>query len=305
MFRSKESRNTTSWRCSPIQAAIFIWGTSVTTRSATLLPAISGRVAIRSCTQWVGMHSAFRPKMPRANAASIPRSGRAAISRRCAANCSGWPVHRLDPRVRDLRPVLLWATAETVLDLLRAGLADRRQSWVNWDPGRPDRAGERAGCRRPGMAVGRGRREAAVVAVVLPHHRSRAGIAGGVGFSRPVAGAGPDHAGALDRRSEGAKIRFALDKPAAGATTVEVYTTRPDTLFGMSFLAIAPEHPIAIAVAEANADAAAFVAECRAFGDERGCDRRCGEAGLRHRADRVASVRPGPPGGRSGSRISC
>jgi leucyl-tRNA synthetase len=46
-------------------------------------------------------------------------------------------------------------------------------------------------------------------------------------------------------RSEGARLSFALTQPEAGTTEVEVYTTRPDTLFGMSFLAIAPEHPLA------------------------------------------------------------
>ena len=47
---------------------------------------------------------------------------------------------------------------------------------------------------------------------------------------------------------------------------IKVYTTRPDTLFGMSFLAIAPEHPVAKAVAAVNAEAAAFVAECNSQG---------------------------------------
>ena len=53
---------------------------------------------------------------------------------------------------------------------------------------------------------------------------------------------------------------------SAAAETVEVYTTRPDTLFGMSFLAIAPEHPLAAAVAARDPEAAEFVAECRSRG---------------------------------------
>jgi leucyl-tRNA synthetase len=64
-------------------------------------------------------------------------------------------------------------------------------------------------------------------------------------------------------RSEGAEVTFPLDGAAGGIT---VYTTRPDTLFGMSFLAIAPEHPVAKAVAAGNADAAAFIAECNSQG---------------------------------------
>ena len=67
-------------------------------------------------------------------------------------------------------------------------------------------------------------------------------------------------------RSEGARLRFALDRPADGIHEIEVYTTRPDTLFGMSFLAIAPEHPLAAAVAARDPQAAAFIAECRRLG---------------------------------------
>ena len=48
--------------------------------------------------------------------------------------------------------------------------------------------------------------------------------------------------------------------------TAEVFTTRPDTLFGMSFLAVAPEHPIAAAVGAVDPAAAAFIAECRSLG---------------------------------------
>ena len=67
-------------------------------------------------------------------------------------------------------------------------------------------------------------------------------------------------------RSEGARVRFDLAAPVAGIEEVEVYTTRPDTLFGMSFLAVAAEHPIAAAVAATNNEAAAFVADCQSKG---------------------------------------
>jgi leucyl-tRNA synthetase len=65
-------------------------------------------------------------------------------------------------------------------------------------------------------------------------------------------------------RSEGAEITFPL--PDAPLPDITVYTTRPDTLFGMSFLAIAPEHPLAAAVAATNREAAAFIAECASQG---------------------------------------
>ncbi|CAM3281911.1 leucine--tRNA ligase [Methylobacterium mesophilicum] len=68
-------------------------------------------------------------------------------------------------------------------------------------------------------------------------------------------------------RSEGLEVRFALARPPAGAAeSVTVYTTRPDTLFGARFLAIAADHPLAAAVAANNPDLQAFIEECRRTG---------------------------------------
>ncbi|HEY8290396.1 MAG TPA: leucine--tRNA ligase, partial [Acetobacteraceae bacterium] len=67
-------------------------------------------------------------------------------------------------------------------------------------------------------------------------------------------------------RSEGARLHFDLVEPAGSIARTEVYTTRPDTLFGMSFLAVAPEHELAAAVAARDPKAAAFIAECRSRG---------------------------------------
>ena len=50
--------------------------------------------------------------------------------------------------------------------------------------------------------------------------------------------------------------------PSHARDPVEVYTTRPDTLFGASFLALAPDHPLALSIAASRPDVAAFVAEC-------------------------------------------
>ena len=65
-------------------------------------------------------------------------------------------------------------------------------------------------------------------------------------------------------RSQGLRFTFpfAGDSPE-GFDGVEVYTTRPDTLFGASFVAIAADHPLTEALAAANPQIAAFVAECR------------------------------------------
>jgi leucyl-tRNA synthetase len=64
-------------------------------------------------------------------------------------------------------------------------------------------------------------------------------------------------------RSEGVDISFDLVSDTAGYSNIEVYTTRPDTLFGASYLAIAAQHPIALAVGEVNADIAAFIEKCK------------------------------------------
>jgi leucyl-tRNA synthetase len=69
-------------------------------------------------------------------------------------------------------------------------------------------------------------------------------------------------------RSEGMLIRWALDAKTApkGHKELEVYTTRPDTLFGASFLAVAADHPIAKAASENNKALADFCDECRRMG---------------------------------------
>jgi leucyl-tRNA synthetase len=61
-------------------------------------------------------------------------------------------------------------------------------------------------------------------------------------------------------RSEGVEIKFGLND---SNDTLDVYTTRPDTLMGVSYLAVAAEHPIALKAAESNAELHAFVEECR------------------------------------------
>ncbi len=65
-------------------------------------------------------------------------------------------------------------------------------------------------------------------------------------------------------RSKGLQFRFAPVAPFA--TPIEVYSTRPDTIFGASFVAIAADHPIARELAETNAEAAAFIERCKAGG---------------------------------------
>ena len=69
-------------------------------------------------------------------------------------------------------------------------------------------------------------------------------------------------------RSEGLLIRFALERNTApnGEGELEIYTTRPDTLFGAKFMAVAPDHPLAKAASQKDAALAAFIEECRHTG---------------------------------------
>jgi len=69
-------------------------------------------------------------------------------------------------------------------------------------------------------------------------------------------------------KSEGLQIRWELDPETApdGETELEVYTTRPDTLFGASFMAIAADHPLAKKISAHNPELAAFCDEVRKVG---------------------------------------
>jgi leucyl-tRNA synthetase len=66
-------------------------------------------------------------------------------------------------------------------------------------------------------------------------------------------------------RSQGLEIEFSIDGDA-DARRLKVFTTRPDTLMGVTYLAIAAEHPLAKAAAESNPTLAAFIHECAQTG---------------------------------------
>jgi leucyl-tRNA synthetase len=79
-------------------------------------------------------------------------------------------------------------------------------------------------------------------------------------------------------RSEGADIKF---KIAGSDEELEVYTTRPDTLMGVTYVAVAAQHPLALKAAESNEALATFIEECKgqsvaeadvATMDKKGCD---------------------------------
>ena len=61
-------------------------------------------------------------------------------------------------------------------------------------------------------------------------------------------------------RSEGVELSFDIK---GSDTTLSVYTTRPDTLMGVTYVAVAAEHPLAIQAAENNTTISAFLNECK------------------------------------------
>lgn len=149
------------------------------------------------------------------------------------------------------------------LRFLADGLAYRRESWVNWDPV------DNTVLANEQVIDGRGWRSGA------PIERRKLSQ----WFLRITADAQSllDALATLDRwpervrlmqqnwigRSEGARIRFAIE---GRGDTLEVFTTRHDTLFGASFCAISPNHPLAAALAEGDAALRAFIAECSRLG---------------------------------------
>ncbi len=154
------------------------------------------------------------------------------------------------------------------LDMYGKGLAYRRSSKVNWDPV------DQTVLANEQVIDGRGWRSGALV-----EQRERQQWAFKITeFADDLIDAlktldkWPEKVRLMQEnwigRSEGLLIRWALEAGTApaGKTELEVFTTRPDTLFGASFLAIAPDHPLALAAAETNPAVAAFSEECRRMG---------------------------------------
>jgi leucyl-tRNA synthetase len=64
-------------------------------------------------------------------------------------------------------------------------------------------------------------------------------------------------------KSRGINMRFSLNEAIDGHQSFEVYTTRPDTLMGVTYLSLAPQHPIALALAKSNSALARFIQSCQ------------------------------------------
>ncbi|WP_426208093.1 leucine--tRNA ligase [Pseudomonas sp. TWR2-1-1] len=65
-------------------------------------------------------------------------------------------------------------------------------------------------------------------------------------------------------KSRGMEVQFPYDVDSIGeAGTLKVFTTRPDTLMGATYVAVAAEHPLATQAAQGNPELQAFIAECK------------------------------------------
>jgi leucyl-tRNA synthetase len=149
------------------------------------------------------------------------------------------------------------------LEFLKAGLAYRKESWVNWDPV------EHTVLANEQVIDGRGWRSGALVEKrLLAQWNLRI-----TAFSDELLAAletldrWPERVRLMQQkwigRSEGARVLFGI---AGQDAAIEVFTTRPDTLYGASFLALSPHHPLSQRLAERDPALAEFIAECDRLG---------------------------------------
>ncbi len=159
------------------------------------------------------------------------------------------------------------------LDFLEAGLVARKRSKVNWDPV------DHTVLANEQVVEGRGWRSGAIVEqreltqwFLKISDYSEDLLKALDGLDR-----WPEKVRLMQRiwigRSEGMLVRFAIDSAfapevarQAGAQELEVYTTRPDTLFGAKFMALAPDHPLASAAARHDPKLQVFIEDCKRVG---------------------------------------
>jgi leucyl-tRNA synthetase len=154
------------------------------------------------------------------------------------------------------------------IDFLEAGSITRKESSVNWDPV------DMTVLANEQVVDGRGWRSGAPVEkrkltqwfFRITDHAEDLLSAIDADLDK-----WPDRVRAMQRnwigKSEGAKLAWSLteDVPGYGGK-IDVFTTRPDTLFGASFLAIAADHPLTQELAAKNPALKSFVQECQRLG---------------------------------------
>ena len=149
------------------------------------------------------------------------------------------------------------------LDFLDKGLAYRKESWVNWDPV------DQTVLANEQVIDGRGWRTGAPVEkrklsqwfLRITHYAEE------LLDALATLDRWPEKVRLMQERwiGKSAGLRFRFDL-VDREDQVEVFTTRPDTLFGASFVALSPNHPLSTELAAKDPALAAFIAECNRIG---------------------------------------
>ncbi|NOZ31960.1 MAG: leucine--tRNA ligase [Alphaproteobacteria bacterium] len=154
------------------------------------------------------------------------------------------------------------------LDFYKAGLVARNKSKVNWDPV------DQTVLANEQVINGRGWRSGAEVEQkqLTQWFFKITDFAADLDKSLDELTGWPEKVRLMQRnwigRSEGMAIRFEFTAETAphAMAELEVYTTRPDTLFGASFMAVAPDHPLATAAAKERPELVEFISQCQRAG---------------------------------------
>ncbi|WP_227269929.1 leucine--tRNA ligase [Roseobacter weihaiensis] len=193
-----------------------------------------------------------------------------------------WTYQNIDDMIAQMKPLgfsldwsRLFATCDVdyygqqqalFLDMLEAGLVYRKNAVVNWDPV------DMTVLANEQVEQGRGWRSGALV--------ERREL---TQWFFKISDYSEELLSALDTlenwpakvrlmqenwigKSRGLQFAFSTIDAPDGHHRIEVYTTRPDTLMGASFVGISPDHPLAKVLERDNAEVAAFCAECRKGG---------------------------------------
>jgi leucyl-tRNA synthetase len=155
---------------------------------------------------------------------------------------------------------------EMFLDFMTAGLVERKSSKVNWDPV------DMTVLANEQVIDGRGWRSGALVEQreLSQWFLKISSMSEDLLSALDTLENWPEKVRLMQRnwigRSEGLLLRWQLDQAPKGHDELEVFTTRPDTIFGASFLAIAPDHPLARETAKSNPALHEFCEDCRRLG---------------------------------------
>ena len=190
------------------------------------------------------------PRTPRSRAASTRATGRWPTSRTCAASSGRWARRSTGrPRSSPAIPTYYQWNQWLFLRFLEAGLAYRAKSPVDWCPNdgtlaREQVEGADRHCWRCGAKVEK--RDLDQWYLRVTKYADELLDFGGIDFPEPIRVMQTNWIG----RSEGGEIVFttAPSDHHAGGEELRVFTTRPDTLFGATFMVLAPEHPLVAAL---------------------------------------------------------